>query len=338
MTFLTGDNRRRERPHERLDRNFTELLQELRVAQTGVQVMFAFLLTLPFAARFARLPSHDRVVYVAVLAACAAAIIFLIAPVIYHRMIFRQDRKAELVTATSALMLMGVACLLVAIVGAVFLVMDVVLDAWPAAAVASGTALLAVTVWYAVPVSRRPPQVRAAPTAAEAASPGHVRVPAYMSRCVEDMITIDSLDALAALVADTELGCDLYVRWSRGPAADLYGDGRQSSRDELTGIALPGLSASPLRVEPWWHDRPLTTWVARRLYDYRHLQRHHGGNVRPWVFLGHEQARGPDNEPLVICTRPIAWVSPSTLHECEALTKAQPATYWGPLDRTGTTS
>jgi len=60
----------------------------------------------------------------------------------------------------------------------------------------------------------------------------------------------------------------LFVRWSRGPAADVAG----TSSDDLTGVPLPGLSASPLAVESWWGDRPLRLWIARRLYDYSHLK------------------------------------------------------------------
>jgi len=148
------------------------------------------------------------------------------------------------------------------------------------------------------------------------------------------MPTIDSLNALARLVEETDLGRDLYVRWSRGPAVDLdERGGQRSSQDELTGVALPGLSASPLRVEPWWRDRPIGVWVARRLHDYRHLRQQRGEAVRPWILVGEELGRGPDNEPLVACSRPLAWVSESVLRDCEALVTIQPARQWGPLDR-----
>ena len=88
---------RDETPQERADRNFTELLQELRVAQTGVQILFAFLLTLPFSSRFADISARDRVAYVVTLLASAAAAVLLIAPVSYHRLVFRRNRKQELV-------------------------------------------------------------------------------------------------------------------------------------------------------------------------------------------------------------------------------------------------
>src|SRR5947209_10039375 len=82
---------------ERWDRNFSELLQELRVAQTGVQVLFAFLLTLPFTNRFERITEVQRGTYVVTLVAAAAATALLIAPVSYHRLVFRQGRKPQLV-------------------------------------------------------------------------------------------------------------------------------------------------------------------------------------------------------------------------------------------------
>src|SRR5688572_10173985 len=86
-----------ETDSERLDRNFGDLLQELRVLQAGVQILFAFLLTLPFAARFATIDSFERIVYVVALLAAAGAAAMIIAPVAYHRVLFRRGRKPELV-------------------------------------------------------------------------------------------------------------------------------------------------------------------------------------------------------------------------------------------------
>jgi hypothetical protein len=148
------------------------------------------------------------------------------------------------------------------------------------------------------------------------------------------MPTIDRLDDLAALVASG--ADDVYVRWSEGPDVDLAGDsaGEQSSRDALTGVPLPGLSANPLVVEPWWGRRPVRLWVARRLHDYRHLREIHGPRVRPWVLEGDIRGRGPDNEPLVACRRPIAWIADTVLKECEdVMARHATAADWGPLDR-----
>ena len=146
------------------------------------------------------------------------------------------------------------------------------------------------------------------------------------------MTTIEDLDALARLVERPPGGGELFLRWSQGPAVDLAADSGGSSRDTLTGIALPGLSANPLTVEEWWGDRPRRLWAARRVYDYRHL---HKPGVRPWVLLGEACGRGPDNEPLLRCRRPLAWVSDAALAEAQTLVEEQPAQAWGPLDRQG---
>ena len=120
----------------------------------------------------------------------------------------------------------------------------------------------------------------------------------------------------------------LFVRWSRGPDADAAGP----SRDELTGARLPGLSASPLTVEPWWGDRPLRLWIARRLHDYSHLQHDKRPGVRPWLLEGRIGGRGPDNEPLVVCERPVAWVSGDVIDEAAHAVDQQNG-QWGPLRR-----
>lgn len=142
---------RRETALERWDRNFTELLQELRVAQTGVQILFAFLLTLPFSARFGHVTGLDRTVYVLTLMATAVATALLIAPVSYHRRVFRQGRKPQLVRIASLLAQAGLLALLVAIVGAVFLVLNVVAGLGWAAGLAAGSAGFYVTLWYVLP-------------------------------------------------------------------------------------------------------------------------------------------------------------------------------------------
>lgn len=141
-----------------------------------------------------------------------------------------------------------------------------------------------------------------------------------------DLPTLHRLDELVELARNAS---DLYVRWSRGPQLD---EGA-SSRDELTGVAMPGLSANPLRVEDWWEDRPLRLWLARRLYDYRHLRELRGPDVRPWVLRGREVARGPDNEPLVACEQPLAWLDQQLVDEATRLVDEQTGE-WGPLRRT----
>ncbi|MFI5898138.1 DUF6098 family protein [Actinoplanes sp. NPDC051513] len=149
----------------------------------------------------------------------------------------------------------------------------------------------------------------------------------------ENLPTIADLDDLTELVTTSADEDHLFVRWSAGPAVDLRQD--ETSRDSLTGVPLPGLSANPLAVEQWWGDRSLRLWVARRLYDYRHLRHLRGPNVRPWVLVGDQCGRGPDNEPLVRVRRPVAWIADAALIRAEQLVEAQNSDEWGPLDRNG---
>ncbi|MEU5832831.1 DUF6098 family protein [Streptomyces diacarni] len=143
------------------------------------------------------------------------------------------------------------------------------------------------------------------------------------------MPVFSSLDALGDLV--TRRG-RLYVRWSRGPEVDLQ---RGSSMDDLTGTAMPRLSASPLAVEGWWDGRPVRVWVARRLYDYSHLPRLKDARTRPWVLSGDELGRGPDNEPLVRGVSPLGWIADQVIAEAHEIVTRQPGR-WGPIRRDGT--
>ncbi len=140
---------------ERWDRNFQELLQELRVAQTGVQFLFAFLLSLAFTNRFTTLDDTERIVYVATLVATSAAAALLIAPVSYHRIVFRQHLKPVLVRAAHRMATGGLALLAAAIVAAVFLVVDVVLGATTGALITAGVAGWFLVFWYLVPFLAR---------------------------------------------------------------------------------------------------------------------------------------------------------------------------------------
>jgi O-antigen/teichoic acid export membrane protein len=145
------DGRRDETRLERYDRNFGELLQELRVAQTGVQFLFAFLLTLPFTNRFAKVDDLGTTVYVITLVASAAAAAMLIAPVSAHRLVFHQGRKPELVRWASRVAEFGLVFLLIAMIGAVFLVLDVVAGLGWAAGLGAGVTALYLMLWYVLP-------------------------------------------------------------------------------------------------------------------------------------------------------------------------------------------
>src|SRR3712207_3392610 len=149
---------RGQTPEEVLDRNLAELLQEMRVAITGVQILFAFLLTLPFSARFDELGAFGTTVYAVTLLSTATAMLVLIAPVSFHRTLFRQRRKQELVAFADGALLVGLALLLLGIAAAVLLVLDVVLGRWPALACGAAVVVLGVVAWYVVPLRHRRPR------------------------------------------------------------------------------------------------------------------------------------------------------------------------------------
>ena len=117
---------RSETETERLDRNWASLLQELRVAQTGVQLLTGFLLTLPFQQRFDLLDEHMRVVYLITVGCSIAATVLLIAPVGMHRLLFRRHRLAVLVSAAHRCAFTGLVLLGLALVGVTMVTFDAV--------------------------------------------------------------------------------------------------------------------------------------------------------------------------------------------------------------------
>lgn len=146
---------RGETPDEVLDRNVNELLQELRVVLTGVQILFAFLLTLAFTARFSDLGTFATTVYTITLMSTATATVILIAPVSYHRQLFREHRKEQLVEFAGRALVIGLALIMIGISSAVLLVLDVVLGRWPAIAACGFVLLIGAVAWYAVPLLQR---------------------------------------------------------------------------------------------------------------------------------------------------------------------------------------
>jgi hypothetical protein len=153
-------SRHRETEAERLDRNYNELLQELRVAQAGVQILFAFLLTLAFSQRFLQTSSFQRGTYVVTLLFAAGAAALLISPVALHRMLFRRRQKDDLVDSTNRLALGGLAMLLVAMVGSVLLILDLALGGVAAAVLAAVVAAWFIGFWVVLPLARREPRER----------------------------------------------------------------------------------------------------------------------------------------------------------------------------------
>jgi hypothetical protein len=146
---------RHETEAERADRNFGELLQELRVAQTGVQILFAFLLTMPLQNRFETLDDVERGLFVAALLLSAGASICLIAPVALHRALFSRQLKHQVVLIASRFAIAGLGLLALAITCSVDLVLDLVLGRGVALGVSTGLAAVLVVAWVVVPLTRR---------------------------------------------------------------------------------------------------------------------------------------------------------------------------------------
>ncbi|PKK14542.1 DUF6328 family protein [Thermomonospora sp. CIF 1] len=144
-----------ESPAERADRNFVELLQGLRVAVTGVQVLFAFLLTVPFSPGFAKVSQTDRWLYYVSLVAAAVASMFFIAPGVQHRILFRRGMKETLVHRSNLYGWMGALALAVAMTASTLLVLDYLFDGVLPTLTAVATALLALWLWFVEPLLRR---------------------------------------------------------------------------------------------------------------------------------------------------------------------------------------
>ena len=152
---LTRPSGREETEEERLDRNLGELLQELRVAQTGVQVLFAFLLVLPFSQRFAQVTGAERGIYFATLALTAAATLLLIATSAHHRILFRLQDKHHIVLIANYLAIGGTACLALAMTGAMLLIGSFLFGTAAGIAIGLITAIAYGCVWYVAPLQRR---------------------------------------------------------------------------------------------------------------------------------------------------------------------------------------
>ena len=149
------DSGRDETEEERLDRNLAELLQELRVALPGVQVLFAFLLAVPFQQGFQEVTSFQKDVYFATLMLTAISAAMLISPTAYHRITFRYQQKRTLVFYSNRFSIIGLALLALAMTGAILLITDVLFST--AAAIVAATIALCVFgfFWFGLPLKRR---------------------------------------------------------------------------------------------------------------------------------------------------------------------------------------
>ena len=146
---------REETEEERADRNLSDLLQELRVALPGVQVLFAFLLTVPFTQRFDDLSSFDQKLYYGVLITVALATVMLVAPTAGHRILFRRQQKEFIVTISNTLSLIGLLFLAIAMTGAIALISDFIFGATTAVISALVMAAAFAGFWYVGPLRRR---------------------------------------------------------------------------------------------------------------------------------------------------------------------------------------
>ncbi|MEX0875047.1 MAG: DUF6328 family protein [Actinomycetota bacterium] len=140
---------------QRLDRELGELLQELRVLLPGVQVLFAFLLTVPFSNRFESTTDSEKGLFLTALLCAALATALLIAPSAFHRILFRERDKEWLIITANRLAITGTVFLAIAMTCALFLVSEVIYGSKLAAAVASGLGVTFLIVWYLVPLARR---------------------------------------------------------------------------------------------------------------------------------------------------------------------------------------
>jgi hypothetical protein len=146
---------RTEEEQERLNRQMMELLNELRVAMPGVQILFGFLLTVPFQQRFSQVTDFQQTVYFVTLVVAAVAAAFLIAPSAYHRVMFEQEDKPNIIRIGTGELLAGLAALAVAMNGAVLLVTDVLFSAGTVTVTVVLLASLYFTLWFGFGLVRR---------------------------------------------------------------------------------------------------------------------------------------------------------------------------------------
>jgi hypothetical protein len=149
------ERRRDEDPDERYDRELLELLNEVRVAMPGVQVLFGFLLAVPFQQRFDQVTTFQRTVYFATLLCSACATAFLVAPVAYHRIMFRQRDKPAIIATGNVSLLVGLLFLALAMNGAVLLVTDVIFEPPTVIATTAGIGFVFATLWFGIGLTRR---------------------------------------------------------------------------------------------------------------------------------------------------------------------------------------
>ena len=146
---------RNEEEWQRLDRNLDELLQELRIALPGVQVLFAFLLAVPFQRRFSEVTDFQESLYFVTLLLAASSMFLLMAPTAFHRLTFRKQQKERILLLSNRLSIAGLATLSIAVIGALTLITDFLYSSTATVLVAAGSTIVAFLCWFLLPVMIR---------------------------------------------------------------------------------------------------------------------------------------------------------------------------------------
>jgi hypothetical protein len=152
---IPRDDGRQETPLERLDRNLEEMTGELRVVVTGVQVLFAFLLIVPFDSGFAGIGPYERAIYFVTLLLAALSAVCTIAPSAHHRFLFRHDDKHHLVFFANRVVIAGLGFLALAMCGALMLVATKLFGDVAGVVTAACAAAVFALIWFIPPLLRR---------------------------------------------------------------------------------------------------------------------------------------------------------------------------------------
>ncbi|MEU5694956.1 DUF6328 family protein [Actinosynnema sp. NPDC020468] len=144
-----------ESQQRRLARNLGELLQELRVAQAGVQILFGFLLSIAFTDRYAGTDGYVRVTHLVTVLCAAGAVALLTAPAAWHRILFRRGRREDIIAVANRFAVAGLAFLAVAMTGTILLLAEVIVGGWVAVALGVAAGLLFGVLWFALPWRER---------------------------------------------------------------------------------------------------------------------------------------------------------------------------------------
>ncbi len=163
MKAVENLDRRRNKPStanaegikQKLDRELIELLQEMRVIIPGIEVIFGFLITVPFTARFTQLTSLQTTTFFVAFISTALATAFLVAPSAYHRLRWRKYDKENLLRIANKIAITGLSFFAVALAAIAFIVTDVVIQTSAAVWIAAGVALIVVTLWFGLALFRR---------------------------------------------------------------------------------------------------------------------------------------------------------------------------------------